>query len=145
MSNTYFITTNQHFDYEEVIKSVNDTLKRLKYDDVVHVSTIDLFDQINIVMPGVSCAFFMMSKRRIEYSSPRGAFAQWLVTSIENDIALKYNGWMGDENERWRGEHNKYPTYESWIAAMTSHIEDNDLRFLLSERMRQEAPKKESE
>jgi len=75
---------------------------------------IKLTDDIHIF-------FWLSTPHKVEHRhGPGGDFRWWVESVFANDLALTWDGWLGDEGvpERWKPEQDKFPTLRSYMKAM---------------------------
>lgn len=114
MSNTGHITTKKNLKDAQLLKDVKEiVLRRLG-------NKIPVKENYNIIVGFQypwNVELWLENKNRIGFSAPYRKWSWWVRSIIENELAVKYSGWISDEGleEKWHGEINKYPTFEDYI------------------------------
>lgn len=133
MANHGFVTTRKHLTGEKVDADLRVIVNRRFGNDFV-VEYIPHWEQggWKIKPSGDSPWFFeftlWLAKRgTLEFRHPRSGWAYWAQQTIQDELAILYNGTISDEGvfEKWKVKKIEYPTYESWFKMLNSHLLEN--------------------
>lgn len=70
-------------------------------------------------------------------------FAWWIDATILNEVAVRFNGTIGDEgiSDKWKGEPNKFNNFTDYLNLSWDHVKDPNLKSQLLQWEREFIPK----
>lgn len=116
MANHAYVTSRRWFKPDVVEREIREILKSIDVWGVVELSRDDKWFEVKLDQEYLS--LWVETNRKLEFRHPRNHFLYWIMCVLQNEFAYKYDGWISDEglgDERWRGEKNKYSTYEEFL------------------------------
>lgn len=140
MSNTTWVTTRKNLTVDRVVSDLEDIIHSKGLDHLWGVahSGYEITIFFNSSQPTDDFSFWLVNKNRIEFSHGqcRGAhceYLSWVLSFIQNELSLKYNGWIRDEGlgprEVIEAVPNKYNTYQSYFEKKLDHVSKGTARY----------------
>lgn len=149
MSNTSWVTTRKHLTIDRLIEDTKDILavRNLDMEVVKNPKFNEVVIEVKLPHDMRKFRFWLMNKNRIEFShgESRGVhYLEWLFSIIQNDLCVKYSGWIRDEGlgpeETIPAYPNKHPTFASYVDMRLSHIKCPDTKNKLVDFFYEDAP-----
>jgi hypothetical protein len=151
MANHCFVTTRKRFKYEAVTADLQEINER-RFNGALLIEPYEATESNygNGWMIGVvgchdwlTINCWLTTSRKFELRhGPGGDIRWWFEFCIQNDLALKYDGWTSDEGVegRWKGEENYLPTFVDHVKKMHEHTSPGNVMFFLNANLKQIPP-----
>jgi len=147
MANHCFVTTRKRFKHEAVTADLQEINERRfngalliepyeatesNYGNGWMIGVVGCHDWLNI-----NC--WLTTSRKFELRhGPGGDIRWWFEFCIQNDLALKYDGWISDGGVegRWKGKENYLLTFADHLERMYPYHHAGNKMFLIHENLK---------